>query len=228
MTFIEKIVAYMRYAGYKIYDQPGELNIVYVEGANEDGSNNPDEWDRYNDRRIVLTFEDEMVLPMRMTDPLSYYKKPITLYNKECTTEPGKSPTFTLAALKRGGIFRIAFGQYLECWQMGFHKSNPAHPALVQIKGAKVFGYRDRNRDGKRTGDVIGIGSGINQHGTKPGFVGSIVGMFSEGCLVARYWSDHLEFMRIVKMDVRYKADPNFKFSATVIAGDALNKMFTV
>lgn len=228
MTFIDKITAYMRHEGYTIYDNPGELNIVYVEGATETGQDNADEWDRYNDRRIVFTFENEMVLPMHMTDPISYYKKPVILYNKECTTEPGKSPTFSLAAIKRGGIFRIAFGQYLECWKMGFHKSNPAHPALVQIKGAKIFGYRDRNRDGKRTGDPISIGSGINQHGTKPGFIGQIVGFFSEGCLVARYWSDHLEFMRIVSMDSRYKSDPNFKFTATVIPADAMNKMFTV
>lgn len=221
MTFIDKIVSYMRHEGYTIFDKPGELNIVYVEGATETGEDNADEWDRFNDRRIVFRFET-------LDAPYRFDLMPVILHNSECTTEPGKSPTFSLAALKRGGIFRIAFGQYLECWKMGFHKSNPSHPALVQIKGAKIFGYRDRNRDGKRTGDPISIGSGINQHGTKPGFVGQIVGFFSEGCLVARYWSDHLEFMRIVSMDSRYKSDPNFKFTATVIAADAMNKMFTV
>lgn len=223
MTFIEKITAYMEYKGYTIFDKPGELNIVYVEGATETGEDNDDEWDRYNDRRIVFTIQTATVGSGRFQAKMII---PTIIYNKECTTEPGKSPTFSLAAIKRGGIFRIAFGQYLECWKMGFHKSNPAHPALVQIKGAKIFGYRDRNRDGKRTGDPISIGSGINQHGTKPGFIGQIVGFFSEGCLVARYWSDHLEFIRIVSMDSRYKADPNFKFTATVIPADEMNKMF--
>lgn len=228
MTFIEKIVAYMRSSGYVLFEQPGELNVVYIEGVNADGSDNSDAWDRFNDRRIVFDFvpkpfsgDDGNELKIIYT-----VNEPRILHNSECTTEPGRAPTFSLAALRRGGIFRIAFGQYLECWKMGFHKGNPAHPALCQIKGSKIHGFRDRNRDGKRTGDKIDVGSGINQHSTRPGFAGLLVGFFSEGCLVARHWADHIRFIELMKTDVRYQADASFKFSATVIPGDAMNRMF--
>lgn len=54
MTFVERIIAYMELNGYQIFRGPDELNIVYVEGCNEDGSLNADEWDGWNDRRLVF------------------------------------------------------------------------------------------------------------------------------------------------------------------------------
>lgn len=211
MTFIEKIVAYMTRKGYVLFRQPGELNIVYIEGVNLDGSDNRDDWDRFNDVRVVFDFMDD---------------RPRLLYTAQATTEPGKAPTFTLAAIRRGGIFRIGFGQFMECWQDGFHKGRPDHPGLIQIKGSPVWGYRDRNKDGKRTGDRIDIGVGVNHHGTKPGFTGKLVAFFSEGCLVARHWADHIKFVFLYRQDVRFQADKRFKFSATIIAGDDLNRAF--
>lgn len=204
----------MAHKGYPIDETPGHLNVVYIEGVNADGSNNSDEWNRFNDRRIVFKYLAGMPIGVMV---------PEIIYNAECTTEPGYKPTLTLAALKRGGIFRIAFGHYAECWQMGFHKGAIWHPALIQVKGSQIFGHRDKNGDGKRTGDQISLGSGINQHGTRPGFTGQLVNFFSEGCLVARHWADQQKFIELMKTDARYILYPEFRFSATVIPGDTMN-----
>lgn len=202
----------MRLKGYQVFTGPGELNIVYVEGVTVFGQNHPDDWNRFNDACFIVHYLDGV---------------PQILFRATCTTEPGYKPTLTLAALKRGGIFRIMFGQYLECWQVGYHKGNKNHEALVQVEGSKIYGHRDKNRDGKRTGDKISVGTGINQHGTRPGFLGKLVDFFSEGCLVRRMWVDQIEFMSWVKSDVRYKAYGDlFRFSTTIIAGDDMNKRF--
>ena len=48
------IVAAMRRKGYVVDTQPGEINIVYVEGLNEDGTVNDDAADKWNDLRHDL------------------------------------------------------------------------------------------------------------------------------------------------------------------------------
>lgn len=212
MTLLDKITAYMTEKNYVIFTNPGELNIVYIEGVNADGSDNDDAADKWNDRRIVFDYPDGQT--------------PRMLHNSPCTTEPGKAPTFSLRAMKRGGVFRIAFGQYLEAWIMDFHKGNPNHPALVQAPECWIVGYRDKNKDGKRTGDTTYKTKGINQHGTRPGFFGFSVGFFSEGCLVGRLWTAHMAFMYLVRSDIRYLENKKFRFTSTVIAGDKMNEMF--
>ena len=68
------IVAAMRRKGYIIDTQPGEINIVYVEGLNEDGTVNDDAADKWNDLRVVIGFEGD---------------KPVMLGKWRATTEPG-------------------------------------------------------------------------------------------------------------------------------------------
>jgi len=53
------IVAAMQRKGYIIDTQPGEINIVYVEGLNEDGTVNDDAADKWNDLRVVIGFEGD-------------------------------------------------------------------------------------------------------------------------------------------------------------------------
>ena len=64
----------MRRKGYVVDTQPGEINIVYVEGLNEDGTVNDDAADKWNDLRVVIGFEGE---------------KPVILGKWRATTEPG-------------------------------------------------------------------------------------------------------------------------------------------
>lgn len=192
----------MEALGYEIYRNPGEINIVYVEGVNIDGVPNRDDLDHWNDLGLLIRFENG---------------EPMIIHRAVCTTEPGRAATFAANALRLGGVARVQLTQYVEAWQMGFHKSNPKHPALVQR--GDVLVCRDLNRDGKRTGDRIRPATGINQHGTRPGLISKIVGLWSEGCLVRLLWKEHLEFIDLVKTDPRYIADSKFLFTSTILDG---------
>lgn len=125
-----------------------------------------------------------------------------------------------------GRLERPAVGVHVGCWFDGFHKANPNHPALVQVPGTQVLGHRDLNRDGKRTGDLVSEGRGINQHGTHPGFERKTVGGHSEGCLVAMRWPDHIQFVNLYRTDARYLKDRLYRFTSTIIAGDDLQRRF--
>lgn len=197
----ENILAYMRHKGYTVATGLGEYNIVYLEGADADGRPNADRPDQWNDRRIVIRHDPDGAVRL--------------IHNVPATTEPGLSATMSAAARKRGGVARIAMGQHT-AWKVNYHKNRADHPALVQVRPLPV--HRDYNRDGRRTGDRIDVGLfGINQHGTRPGVVPRQVGTWSEGCLVAQLWQDHLNFMDIIRTDIRYQQDKELLFTATVI-----------
>jgi hypothetical protein len=103
------------------------------------------------------------------------------------------------------------------------HPTAPSrHEALVQVGELSV--HRDLNKDGKRTGDRIDVGSGfaINHHSGHNAPANNI-GKHSAGCLVGRSHDEHKEFMKLVKTDPRFKKATNgYKFVSTVIAGDDL------
>lgn len=198
-----RLVAYMESRGYEISRAPNTVNIIYLEGANFDGSPNPDTPDEWNDRRIVLMFNSQ--------------DGPVIVHNVEASTEPGLAATMSASARKRGGCARIAIGQH-KAWRLGTHKRK-GHFALVQVAPIPV--HRDYNRDSKRTGDRVEVGLfGINQHGTKPNYRANQVGTWSEGCLVGRMWALHMSFIALCQLDARYQADPDFIFTSTVIDGD--------
>lgn len=201
----EKIIAYMVSKGYRISEAPGTLNIVYVEGVNEYGLPNADRMDEWNDRRLLIErFQNGWQC----------------IHNVAATTEPGRSATFSKSAAARGGVARIAFGQYRDAWRIGLHKSNKKHPALVQVRPVSV--HRDANRDGIRNHDKIQTGLfGINQHGTL-GVKSTRVGNWSEGCLVGWDWTSHLQFMNLLNDDVRVQQNRNFEWDTTIINGDEL------
>ena len=204
--FGSRIVKYMQLRNYWIARLPGFLNIVYVEGADADGSPNADKFNIFNDRRIVFAIAGG---------------KPEIKFNVLATTEPGKF--YTEHPLNAGGAARIAFNQY-KAWRVGIHHaaSPSRHEALVQVGIISV--HRDLNKDGKRIGDAIDVGSGfaINQHSGHNADANNI-GKASAGCLVGRSHDEHKEFMKIVKTDPRFKKALNgYKYISTVIAGDDL------
>ena len=208
--FASRIIKYMQLRNFWIARLPGFLNIVYVEGANEDGQPNDDEFNKFNDRRLVIAIEDG---------------KPSIKLNVLATTEPGKF--FTENPLNPNGAARIAFGQY-KAWRVGTHhpsKDPPSrHEALVQVGELSV--HRDLNKDGKRIGDKIDVGSAffINQHSGHNAPADNI-GHASAGCLVGRSSDEHKEFMKLVKTDPRFKKATNgYKYVSTVIAGDNLKE----
>jgi hypothetical protein len=205
MTLVQNIVNYMLARGDKVFTDFGKINIVYLEGANLDGTENTDAPDRWNDASYLFTFSDG---------------KPVLLFTGVATTEPGIKATNTDRAKKLGGVARICLGQQT-AWKIGFHKGLPAHPALVQR--APVLVRRDRNKDFIRTGDPETVATGINQHSTAPGYMGGSVGYYSEGCLVRKFWGEHMEFMHIVATDPDSE-NPDFLFTTAVYGADDFNR----
>lgn len=201
-----KLVRFMLSKGFFVPRLPGFLTIVYVEGANADGRPNPDTFDQFNDRRIVLRREPN--------------GRPVILHNTLATTEPGRF--FTMDPPKPEGAARIAFGQY-KAWRVGFHKASQPpptrHEALVQVGNITI--HRDKNKDAKRTGDktFTGDGFGINQHHGHDNPVGK-VGRTSAGCLVGRSVAEHKQFMTVVKTDPRFKATNGYVYLTAVLNGD--------
>lgn len=194
--FAAKIAKYMLSQGYWI--DATNLNIIYVEGIDPNGTPNADKMNEWNDLRSLLKIENKI---------------PKIVDHWKATTEPGWK--YTNTPLNPDGAFRIAFGQY-KAWRVGRHKT---HEALVQC--GEIVGYRDKNKDGFRTGDRLVRGSswGVNQHN---GYNLSYVDGASAGCLVGRSIEGHEEFMKLIKSDTRYQVNLNYVFLTTIIPGDAL------
>lgn len=193
--FLLRIVNTQVRLSINVFRNPGEINIVYIEGIDANGKPNEDTMNEWNDIRLVYEFSKDT---------------PKLLGAWRATTEPGWK--YTINPLNPNGAFRIAFGQY-KAWKVGWHKD---HEALVQI-GGEVKGHRDRNKDGFRTGDSLVSGYfGINQHW---GYDMAQVNGASAGCLVGQSRDGHREFMAIVKSDVRYKNDNNYVFWTSILDG---------
>lgn len=198
----KRLLRYLKAKDYWIARSPNQYNIIYAEGMNEDGALNPDRFDEWNDRRLVVRVGAGGV--------------PELVVNDQSTTEPGAF--YTNRPLNPDGAARIAFGQY-KAWVDGLHHN--WQPALVQRENLRV--HRDLNKDGKRSpNDPIDIGKtfGINQHSTSPNKTPDLVGPYSAGCLVGRRYAWHLTFLRTVKRDIRYQINKGYLFMSAVIPGD--------
>lgn len=199
MTLAQKIVAAAERRGAPIDHKPGEINIIYVEGIDADGTPNRNRVNAFDDLRCVIDFVDG---------------EPRVLGSWEATTAPGER--YTKNPINSGGAAIIDLG-YQRSWQVGMHPmSNPNHLALVQT-GGPVRVARDKNKDFAREGDVVQSGYfGINQHWgyDQPK---TDIGPASAGCLVGRTKDGHREFMKLVQSDPRYIADSAHIFGTTVV-----------
>jgi hypothetical protein len=168
----EKAIRYMKSLGYKIT----ALNIVYFEGLNADdmATPNDDRIDSWNDVRSIIGNDGRVYLcATATTEPGWYYRQ-----NR----------------MNPQGAAQVAFGQYLDCWEIGDHRGQDA---LIQCGRIKVF--RDNNEDGSRSGDPVDVGAdfGINQHTTTN--APDTVSRHSAGCLVGKYPASHSKFMSICR-----------------------------
>lgn len=212
LEMIDYVIEYMKKNNQKVFQEKDEYNIVYLEGLGEDLRVNDNKHNEWNDLRLVFTYIDGC---------------PEIVFKQIATTEPGRYSTNHIQSIRRGGVARIAFGQY-DSWKIGFHKQSSnknTHPALVQC--APVLIHRDLNRDTLRINDATYSGIfGINQHGTKIGYSDNNLGKvenWSEGCLVGKDWNKHLEFINLIKQDKRYIQNNEFIFTTTIIPADKLN-----
>jgi hypothetical protein len=203
----KRILRYMRRKGYWIARSPNAMNIVYVEGMNEDGTLNTDTFNEWNDRRMVIQINKN--------------GQPNLVVNHSGTTEPGDF--YTRRPLNPNGAARIAFGQY-KAWVDGLHQG--WQPALVQRADVRV--HRDLNKNGKRNAsDPMDVGStfGINQHTTSRTKTPDLIGPYSAGCLVGRRWDSHESFLQRVFRDYRYQMNKGYLFITAVIPGDDLVRL---
>ena len=205
VSLAQRIVLAMEAAGYALDKRTGEVNIVYVEGLNPDGTVNTNRPNAFDDLRTCIGFDGPA---------------PKLLGAWEATTQSGKRYTQGPIASYEGkpGAAIIALGQQ-RAWQVGMHRGD--HEALIQT-GGSVSIYRDINKDYKRGDDPITSGwYGINQHWGYD-LPKDDIGPSSAGCLVGRTKAGHREFMSIVKSDPRYKADKSYIFSTTVLEAAAV------
>lgn len=185
--------------GMKVASGNSIFNIVYLEGANSDGSLNSDRLNVFNDQRIVF-----QIIPG---------KKPKIVGKWDASCEPGAH--YTYHRMNEKGAARIALDAQFKSWMLGLHGYSNPHSALVQVAPIEV--YRDDNEDGSRVGDAVDIGCfAINQHSGYNNPTNN-VGRASAGCLVGRTQSGHDQFMRLIKRDVRCQANPRYLFYTAVL-----------
>ena len=204
------IVNYMLAQGMIVRRGRDVVNVVYLEGSNLDLTPNTDLPDRFNDRGLLIV----------ENNPNDFQ----VVSNHACTSEPGLAATWSREAKLLGGVARITIGQQV-AWRPGLHKPSQyrkGHPALVQV--APVMVHRDQNRDMRRTGDIVTTATGINHHGTQPGWRGKFIGMWSMGCMVRPNWADHLDFFDLCLEDAEYRDNKNFLFPSAVLDCGALNR----
>ncbi|MEJ0040181.1 MAG: peptidoglycan-binding protein [Gammaproteobacteria bacterium] len=199
-TLAGRLVQALRSKGHWISRHPDCVNIVYVEGMDDDGKPNDNAPNVFNDLRLLLR--------------INRSGNPAIANGWEGTTEPGMF--FEMKPETSLGVARIAFGQY-KSWVVGTHKPNSksAHEALVQAAAIDIF--RDLDKNFNRTGDQLFNGIfGINQHW---GFdlPKTDVRNASAGCLVGRTKKGHREFMALVKEDARFQVSRGYRFMTAVL-----------
>ena len=131
--------------------------------------------------------------------------------------------------LQRKGIqmahFILAPGQYRGCWKTGFHGKS-RYEALVQKEGYGQFrGWRDNVLDGKiqrrldEGGEFFTDVTGLNMHRSNTSF-SALVGQYSAGCQVRKYYNSHIAIMAILNKAKEY-------FSIHSVTPYSTKKMFS-
>ena len=133
------------------------------------------------------------------------------IYCHMATVDPGKYYLLT----KKGhpnGTFILAPGQYRGCWKTGFHGKS-RYEALVQKEGYGQFrGWRDNVLDGKiqrrldEGGEFFTDVTGLNMHRSNTSF-SALVGQYSAGCQVRKYYNSHIAIMAILNKAKEYFSD---------------------
>lgn len=206
LDFAGRIVKAMKAHDCPVTEKEDEVNIVYVDGVNRDGTKNKNDSNSFDDARILIQYRSG---------------KPVIIGAWEAVTSTAKY--YTEHRINSRGAARIAWG-YQVAWQVGMHHGK--QEALIQT-GGEVSVYRDDNEDYKRDGDKLDTGwFGINQHGGY-NFPHDDVKTASAGCLVGRMVDGHEDFMRIVKTDARYVKNHRYIFGTTVMPVDWLEAVPT-
>lgn len=202
-----RLVNAMKTEGHWLNRHPACINVIYVEGMDEEGSATNNTPNEFNDIRVALRVNQAGNPQVE------------GLWN--ATTEPGTYYT-VVERLDPGGAARIAFGQ-CKSWSIGVHMRGrkSAHDALVQT--APIDIYRDLNADYSRSNDTRYSGLfGINQHWGY-NMKRTDIGKASAGCMVGRTKAGHREFMKLCRDDPRYMANNSYRFMTAVLPAKAIS-----
>jgi Putative peptidoglycan binding domain len=195
-----RIVVAMQKNGYWIARHPDCVNIVYIEGLDQNGQVNDNRNNVFNDLRIVFKVQASGV--------------PKILGMWDGTTEPSRK--YTLQPMNPGGAFHIKFGQ-CKAWVHGFY-----HIQEALIQAGEIEGYRDPHKTFHRdfSYPVRGANFGVHQHWGYD-LPHDDMGNSSAGCLVGRSTAGHRDFMNLVMQDPRYQANKTYRFMTAIMpAGD--------
>lgn len=205
--FAGKIAKYMVEKNYWLSRHPACVNIIYVEGAEVNGTPNDNAPNKFNDVRLILRLNANGIPQIAEEEAW------------DATAAPGQF--FVNHPMDPNGAAHIALGQF-KAWTVGMHGTGAGrHEALVQSGAVTV--YRDANRDHSRLGDLPYTGLfGINQHWGYD-LPRTNIQNASAGCLVGRLKSGHRTFMKLVKGDARYIESTGYLFMSTIIERASFN-----
>ena len=165
-----KIISFMRKSNYQIYDSPYKLNIVGVRNAESKPN-------KFDDNVFVFYKND---------------KNDWIVKNYNATTDTGTY--WLLNPMNPKGAAMMKEGQYVNAYQKGYHRGQPA---LVQVKPIVVYRDYDRNA-------IFDFGTleqtglfGINIH--RAGENSQNVDKWSAGCQVFQKSADFEEFMELAE-----------------------------
>jgi hypothetical protein len=103
--------------GYRVFTNPGEVNIIYLRGADKNGKPNGNAINEWSDRRLILSFRNG---------------QPTIIGNWAATVKPG-TPAIRNPLNKTGAGF-IEPGQY-QAWRVDTHHGifGRLEEGLIQI-----------------------------------------------------------------------------------------------
>ncbi len=187
---LNTVIKLLEKNNYRIFDNKEPFNVNI--GAIRSADRTPD---RFNDW-VYIFFRD-------LSGEMRFHTFP-------ATTDPGLY--YLRHPLYRKGTALLAPGQYLGCWQLGFHKGK--YLALVQT-GAEVKVYRDANKDNRydyRESSAEWGFFGINLHRASSWHLANYVWKFSAGCQVIQSSYD-FEFLIWLCKKSKARFGNRFSFS---------------
>lgn len=176
---IQQIISILKHKGYKLYNNPYQLNIVGIR-SNSTNAN------RFDDMLFVF-FKDERLR-------WNYAK-----YN--ITTDPG---TYWLEhPMQVNGTAILKEGQYVDAYSLGLHKGQ--YKALIQAKPLTVLRDYDRNAllDFLNGQEQTGY-FGIDIHRANVTGTTTSVDKWSAGCQVFQNAEDFAQFMALCEKHKSY------------------------
>ncbi len=179
---------------------PDCVNIVYVEGMDEQGCEAPRRRDAFDDLRLLLR-----IAPGGCPEIVGAW----------CATTASGRPAVEMPAEPEGAP-RLAAGQH-RAWVMGRTAigTELEQEALIQV--LPVLVTRDANRDFRREGDPSERGIFlIDQHGGHDA-PRERVGGIGAGCLVGRSQAGHRSFMARLRDDPRWRVNSAHVFTTSIL-----------